>query len=592
MLSTSEWWYNMGTGDSTWDASNLSDSDSSDVENAALIDLHPEDNPAMDKPGVPPRYLDLDDEGYPEMNFRDLADTISWGDTAPLTHGIHEHPAIFIPHIPRYLINTFSTERNEDGDRPVVLDPFCGSGTTGLEAKIAGRDFLGVEINPVSKLVSNVATTPIPYTVIKNTRDELHRRLDQTDTTDYEDYDVEFLDNTDKYHWFEDAAIEGLTTVRKVVSEFMESPGDVMTGLEIRERKVVSNMDTEEEILDVYVPRWLTLMIANTVFEVSNADPAVSKAHKSKKMRKLIDDGKHPPDPVEVYKEQLEDSVMQLIDLWNEIYQTNVPGGSHETVTINGAENTTLHKFSDDWVPPKENQAHNAAVEIQLDDARSFEFPGHIEGVDMAITSPPYINAMNYYRGTKLRLFWIHDLLEETSDIDAESLRRSFIGTNSAQISDLEGDLPFLLSDEWVGTLDEFEETSLKDLDNDILSIHNGDLTAARSRAYVTWKFFAQDMLETLTSVYRHLKPGAYFFFIIGENTISGRPIKSHKYVADMAQNLGKFKAPESALSEDEGFRLAGMTWDNITNRDLFEGRDHGNGVIEREWVVILQKPQ
>ena len=29
-----------------------------------------------------------------------------------------------------------------------VLDPFAGSGTTGVVAKRLGRDFVGVEINP------------------------------------------------------------------------------------------------------------------------------------------------------------------------------------------------------------------------------------------------------------------------------------------------------------------------------------------------------------------------------------------------------------------------------------------------------------
>lgn len=30
----------------------------------------------------------------------------------------------------------------------VVLDPFCGSGTTGVVARRHGRDFLGIELNP------------------------------------------------------------------------------------------------------------------------------------------------------------------------------------------------------------------------------------------------------------------------------------------------------------------------------------------------------------------------------------------------------------------------------------------------------------
>lgn len=587
----------MSSGEPPQDDSLHSGSEEASDEIGVDIDFQLEDNPAMRTLGEPPQYLmttnNQNEElnGYHEMNFRELASTISWADTAPLTHGIHKHPAIFIPHIPRYLINTFSTELNKDGNRPVILDPFCGSGTSGVEAKIAGRDFLGVEINPVSKLVSDVATTPIPYTVLRNTKDEIVQRLRETDIQYYEEYDVEFLDLTDKHHWFEDPAIEGLTTIRKAVSEFIEDDVNLMAGIEPRERKVVADIDVDE-LIGTSVPKWLILIIANTVFNVSNADPEVSKAHKSKKMRKQIEEDEHPPDPIEAFVNQLEISISKLIDLWNEVYRTNVPGGANQTLTIEGATQSTLHSFSDNWIPLEKNQSHQASTNIQLGDARDFEFSDHIEGVDIAITSPPYINAINYYRGTKLRLFWIQDLLEETTNVDAETLRRSFIGTNSAVTKDIEEELPLMMNNQWTGEWEEYEETSLPELDRHLLNIHNSDLTEATNRAYITWKFFAEDMLQSLTSVYRHLKPGAYFFFIIGENTISGRRIQSHKFVADIAQNLGKFENQDEDIAKDASYRLAGMAWDKITNRDLFYGRDHGHGVIEREWVVILQKPK
>lgn len=52
------------------------------------------------------------------------------------------HFAVF----PEALVEPCVLAGSEVGD--VVLDPFCGSGTTGVVAKRFGRDFVGVELNP------------------------------------------------------------------------------------------------------------------------------------------------------------------------------------------------------------------------------------------------------------------------------------------------------------------------------------------------------------------------------------------------------------------------------------------------------------
>lgn len=69
-----------------------------------------------------------------------------------LTHGIHPYPAKFPPQIPARLIEILT----RPGD--VVLDPFCGSGTTLVEALRLDREAVGLDINPVAVVVSEAKT--------------------------------------------------------------------------------------------------------------------------------------------------------------------------------------------------------------------------------------------------------------------------------------------------------------------------------------------------------------------------------------------------------------------------------------------------
>ncbi len=83
--------------------------------------------------------------------------TFSKADTSYLTHGLHDYPARMIPQIARRLIERYSPK----GGR--VLDPFCGSGTTLVEARLMGRDSVGSDVNPFALLLAKVKSTPIDF---------------------------------------------------------------------------------------------------------------------------------------------------------------------------------------------------------------------------------------------------------------------------------------------------------------------------------------------------------------------------------------------------------------------------------------------
>ncbi len=69
-----------------------------------------------------------------------------------LTHNFHPYPAKYIPQIPAEIIKGLSKE----GDW--IIDPFCGSGTTLVECKLMGRNSVGIDVNPLACLISEVKT--------------------------------------------------------------------------------------------------------------------------------------------------------------------------------------------------------------------------------------------------------------------------------------------------------------------------------------------------------------------------------------------------------------------------------------------------
>lgn len=71
-------------------------------------------------------------------------------------HSIHPYPAKFIPQIPRTLIEIF-----HPGDGSKILDPFCGSGTTLVEAMTLGIPSIGIDLHPLAALIAKVKTTPL-----------------------------------------------------------------------------------------------------------------------------------------------------------------------------------------------------------------------------------------------------------------------------------------------------------------------------------------------------------------------------------------------------------------------------------------------
>ena len=100
----------------------------------------------------------IEREGASDHRLSRRAD-YSWDfkgvNTKPHTHVLHSYPAMFIPHVARRLLLSYT----QKGD--TVCDIFCGSGTTLVESKLIGRHSYGIDLNPLAIFLAEVKTTPL-----------------------------------------------------------------------------------------------------------------------------------------------------------------------------------------------------------------------------------------------------------------------------------------------------------------------------------------------------------------------------------------------------------------------------------------------
>ena len=90
-------------------------------------------------------YIRLVDDRW---SFRDV-------DTKQYTHCYHTYPAMMIPQVARTLIEEYKPE----GKLDLIFDPYMGSGTTLVEACLAGANSIGTDLNPLARLMGKVKST-------------------------------------------------------------------------------------------------------------------------------------------------------------------------------------------------------------------------------------------------------------------------------------------------------------------------------------------------------------------------------------------------------------------------------------------------
>jgi len=193
--------------------------------------------------------------------------------TRAYTHPIHPYPAMMIPQVAGRLIETYTKPK------AVVLDPFCGSGSVLLEAFIKGYDSYGIDINPLSLLISKVKTTPLNYKLLQN---ELEKILSKTAF-------IKKIDNPDFFNinfWFKQQVVSKLSSLKAVI--------DSIEAKRIRD--------------------FFRVAFSFTVRTCSNTRNSEFKLYR-------IEDEKlsnFNPDVFAIFKERAEQNIAAMADLWKQ----------------------------------------------------------------------------------------------------------------------------------------------------------------------------------------------------------------------------------------------------------------------------------
>lgn len=81
--------------------------------------------------------------------------------TREMTHCYHDYPARMIPQIPRQFLEIFGKDK-----KGKIFDPYCGTGTTLVEGFIRGFDVVGLDLNPLARLIAAAKTTVVDLPTI------------------------------------------------------------------------------------------------------------------------------------------------------------------------------------------------------------------------------------------------------------------------------------------------------------------------------------------------------------------------------------------------------------------------------------------
>ncbi len=265
-------------------------------------------------------------------------------------------------------------------------------------------------------------------------------------------------------------------------------------------KKTIDNLEVNNYVKDFY-----KICFSSIIRSVSNADDNCTRTVIRKKLNKIV----NPADALKRFTETILINIPKMIEFSNIC-----------PIDINAV-------FSENM------------------DARKINYPENY--FDLAVTSPPYANAVDYPRTHQLEIYWLG-----IANGSLTPLKKKHVGTESVSVENYKN----------------LHKINIPEADKVISNIFEKD----KRRAFIVYNFL-KDMYLNLIETHRVLKDNGRYVLVVGNNRIRGEIFENWKYILQ--------------LSDKIGFKIENYFASEIIRHFIKVPREER---INTDWILVLRK--
>ncbi len=297
------------------------------------------------------------------VNFRELVPNIVNMDR--YTHFIHSYPAKLLQQIPYFFLNNTIFSKEND----IVMDPFCGTGTVLLEASLANRNAIGIDVNPLASLIAKTKTSKVDISKLEKELESI-QKLFKIYKSSKKKYYLPNVSNID--YWYSKINIRKLSKIKDIINQIKDS-----------------------EIKEFYL-----VVFSICCKKFSYADPRISV-------------------PVKINKDkfseghQLREAAirsLKFIDK-NQVFEFFIEQAKKNISRLTEYQNVMMMNLN-------EVSVYNSDIKHLANNLIKNN------SIHLILTSPPYVSAQKYIRASSLSLQWLELSNSTIPELDKQSIGR------------------------------------------------------------------------------------------------------------------------------------------------------------------------